>query len=620
MKRIVLLLLVLTLALGSIFAISNGQKIYSVDSPAYASMEKLYILSGKALPSSSGPWSENELLLMLGRINREQLSKTEKAYYDYVKNLITSAPKNQYDDGLSMDFGFQVNLESYTHSNPEKFVDEEYWYHGFNTRSHFLKGTFETWPEDKFYSYFELSLGNNIGYCNGSINEAEKSHDADNNYYKGTFNLNIPIVGELLTGNLPVDSQGDTHLLADFDWTVPYRAFVAVGGDHWSAEAGRDKLSWGNGETGNMMFSSSFPRHTLLRFSTFFDAFKYSVVGTIYPTMKTADNGDGPYDSLDGYKAIISHRMEFNLLDGKAGLSINEAAAFWSTTYTDDDGNEVKEDFNLLQVNPFGFMHNEYIAANANSLLVFEANYTPIKGINVYGQFAMDEFAGPGEGRTNPSAFGKMIGVKGATTVGEGILKGSLEYVETDPFLFIRGLHYNKNSVKGYGFDALFKSVSSDSMLYKKMFTTYTYGNDAVIMDLKGSYELPGTAVFGIEGMVKLKGAMSIDSSWGQFRKGWLNLPDPKTPTSYSPFDDVERDADGNPVLDANGNPVLKPEAANKAVEKSYMISLSADYQTPVEGLKVYGYMDLLWIKNLNNQKGNDTSDAQLTLGVSYSL
>ena len=57
---------------------SNQQRIIAVDSPVYKAMENLYIMVGKALPSSSGPWSENEMALMLSRIDRKSLNDTGK--------------------------------------------------------------------------------------------------------------------------------------------------------------------------------------------------------------------------------------------------------------------------------------------------------------------------------------------------------------------------------------------------------------------------------------------------------------------------------------------------------------------------------------------------------------
>ena len=94
MRKTILTALLLILCMVSLFAYTNQQRIISIDSPAYKAMETLYILAGKSLPSSSGPWSENEMVLMLQRLNRDSLNDTAKAYYDYIESLITTPPSS----------------------------------------------------------------------------------------------------------------------------------------------------------------------------------------------------------------------------------------------------------------------------------------------------------------------------------------------------------------------------------------------------------------------------------------------------------------------------------------------------------------------------------------------
>lgn len=569
----------------------NEQRIIAVDSPVYKAIENLYIMAGKSLPSSSGPWSENEMTLMLSRIDRESLGETGKAYYDNVQAMVVSNPKIQYNDNLAMQFGLDLNLEGYIHTNSDDFIDEDDWLHGFTFRRPFLRFSFETWPTNHFYGYFELTLQHNYGYNVGLAQEGR-----DNLLYKNSLNINVPILNAILFSN-ELDSRGNEHLLADFDWTVPYRAFVSFGGENWNFMAGRDKLSWGNGETGNMMLSQSFPKQTFARFNTYFEKFKYSLVASIYPGQGSKES---QYESLDGYKSLIVHRLEFNLFDNKVGFVLNEACMFWSSK---------GQTFSLAQINPFGFMHNEYIAGNANSLLVFEANYTPIKGINVYGQFAVDEFAGPGEGRTNPSAFGILAGAKGAMSLGGGILNGSLEFAKTDPFLFIRGLHYDDtgNFARGYGYDAILRTISCDRITLQNKFVTYTYGNDAIVLDGRISYEVPGTYKVGLEAMYMVHGSMNADSNWGMYRKEYEDAPDIKTPTEFNPFDPNDYDKATGTVKQRH------------AIERTVAISINGEY-TILDNLKAYGNIDILFVKGQRNVEGADANDVQITLGASYSL
>ena len=585
MRKTILTGLLLVFCVACLFAYTNQQRIISVDSPVYKAMETLYILAGKSLPSSSGPWSENEMSLMLQSLDRDSLNDTAKAYYDYVESLIVTTPKLQYPDNFAMQFGLKVNLEGYLHTDTEHFTDEEDWFHGFTSRKPFLKFNFETWPANNFYGYFELAIQHNYGYGVGTDS---------NPLYGNRFNFNIPILNAILF-SMPSNSNS----FADFDWTVPYKAIVSVGGNNWNLVAGRDKLSWGSGETGNLMLSDSFSKQTFARFSTYFNAFKYSIVFAVYPGID-ANAGD-QFSSLDGYKALIAHRLEFNLFNNKVGFVINEACMYWSTT---------EQQFTIAQINPFGFMHDEYVARNGNSLLVFEANYTPINGVNIYGQYAIDEFSGPGEGRTNPASSGILAGAKGAMTLGNGILYGSIEFAKTDPFLFIRGQHYqyeNASQASGYGYDAILRIISANKMTVQHKFVTYTYGNDVLLFDGRISYELPGKFKVGLEAMFMKHGSMNVTSRWGMYQGNYENAPDVSTPTTFDPFNPDDYDPATNTIKQTH------------AVETSTILSLSAEYNI-LSCLSAYTTVDLLIVKNVNNVEGVNGTDLQVTLGASYSL
>lgn len=81
MKKTIIILLISTLLAFSLSAYSNGERIISVDSPAWKAMENLYIISGRSLPSSSGPWSEDEMTQMLERIDYSSLNEAFMTTY-----------------------------------------------------------------------------------------------------------------------------------------------------------------------------------------------------------------------------------------------------------------------------------------------------------------------------------------------------------------------------------------------------------------------------------------------------------------------------------------------------------------------------------------------------------
>ena len=192
-------------------------------------------------------------------------------------------------------------------------------------------------------------------------------------------------------------------------------------------------------------------------------------------------------------------------------------------------------------------------------------------------------------------------------TLGKGILNGSIEFAKTDPFLFIRGLHYQTEPTKGYGYDAKLRIISCDRITIQNKFVTYTYGNDVILLDAKLSYTVPEVFKLGFETMFLEHGSMSANSYWSMYRDQYGNAPDVKTPTTFNPFDTNDYDPETDTIL------------TEHAVEKKVVLSLTGEYSI-LSSLSVYGIVDCLIMRNHNNVEGNNGVDFQFTLGMSYSL
>ena len=158
----------------------------------------------------------------------------------------------------------------YVHTN-SVFKDEEYWVHGFNDRAKFLDVEWHLWSTDNIYIYFDaVLLMNSLG--NHHNNE-------DGNYlYKDTFVTNAPFIP-------PADFG------ADGDFTFPYRSFGSFGSDHWNLSVGRDRFSWGPGESGNFMLGSHFIQHDYIKFTTFHNNYKYTLLSSFFPPDSTMGMG-----------------------------------------------------------------------------------------------------------------------------------------------------------------------------------------------------------------------------------------------------------------------------------------------------------------------------------------
>ena len=92
MKKGLLTVLLLVLLCFAVFA--ANQKIYRTDSQEYENIKLLYIATGHALPSTTGPWSNAELLGMISKIDRSSLTGAWVDIYDSVMESLNAPPKN----------------------------------------------------------------------------------------------------------------------------------------------------------------------------------------------------------------------------------------------------------------------------------------------------------------------------------------------------------------------------------------------------------------------------------------------------------------------------------------------------------------------------------------------
>ena len=257
--------MVLSLVISMAFALDNTQKIYDVNSDVYTYMKYLYIDQGHALPSSTGPWNSKELLGMLDKIDSSKLSEGLKSAYDYVFNILNEDLPTK-ESGIENRFSFDLNIEGYFHtndSNTRAYKDvgavREYAFENFRNwafddvdQKPFFDLKWESFAGNNFYTYFDFNLMNSW-------------HDGDR-YEKeiGSQKLSSNI---LLLKHMELNS-------ASTDANYPFRAFIATGGDVWSFQIGRDRLSWGNGETGNLVISDNLPYHNMARLTLFSNNYK----------------------------------------------------------------------------------------------------------------------------------------------------------------------------------------------------------------------------------------------------------------------------------------------------------------------------------------------------------
>lgn len=585
--RIVLFCSLVFLVVAPISGEPNQQKIYSLDDDVYEAIETLYICEGLSLPSTTGPYSQAELTLMLEKIDSSALEGSMQDTYKYVQTILGLKPKIQ-GKGIGLSWGFDATLETYTHHDTTNFIGRETWNYDAIHHKPLLTVSLETWPASSFYGYSELSVGN--------------TYILTNDFGSMRFATNILAVPPAAP--------------ADIDLNIPYRAFVAAGGDHWSLQVGRDRLNWGAGHTGNLMVSDSFKYHNMARMTTFSDKFKFTFVTSFFPHPNqyyeetgVELTGHSQSDEIDGIYMFMSHRLEGRLFKERIGISLTESIVYQSEENLLD----------LRILNPATIFHDYYIRSNANSILGLELDYTPLKGLNIYAQAAVDEFAIPltepvpgGDKEAFPSAFGYLAGIEAVVPISCAVGYGSLEFAYTDPYLYLRyatkdGQSPGSPPTEEYGLNyvaAIRDFSDAGGVAYHPEFIGYTYGNDALVVNLNGGVKSYGKWNLSGNVFYMAHGTFDMFTIWSRVG-GDEGAPLVTTPTD-----------DGS---DALGNYADLAFASRNAVSHTLVAGVYGSYQI-TDSLRTFGQLDYITIKNYKNMADQEASDVQLTFGLSYTI
>ncbi len=591
MKKCVMVLVLicaLTAFASAAGAGRNLQKIHAVDSDVYQAIKYLYIDRGYSLPSTTGPWSSDELLKMLERIDPATLAAGALATYDFAVAALDEGKK-------PFKFGLEAAVEGYYHTNTAEFTRESDWIRGFSERKPALDLSLETWPSEHFYGFSAISVGN------ARYNGFGADGPTSTQFGSSAFTTNLPLV--------------PPSVMSDLDFNIPYRAFGSFGGDGWNVEVGRDRMSWGPGESGNFVVGDNLLYQNVGRFTTYGKHFKYTFATSFFPhpanyyPLIDPSTGDaihqGAQNSVDhGLSMFLSHRLEWRMFSDKVGLALTEAIMYQSLDNTID----------LRVLSPTAIFHNYYFRANSNSILSLELDYSPIRAVNLYGQVVVDEFALPGEpvpgsnDNALPDGFGFMLGVKGSHSLGKGMLFGSAEWARTDPYLYLRDNGSYSQSQGQYGINwvvALREFSNAAGVTYTEDYLGYKYGGDAIVMNANAGYKQFGK--WHVEGnfFYMLHGTHDKWTLWSMVGSAPGNAPNVQTPTT---------------THDTGNNADLTAQATRDAVSTTIVAGVNVG-TTILPRLNIYGQADYIYIKNPGNISANaPRSDVQLTLGCSYSL
>jgi hypothetical protein len=474
------------------------QRILPLGSPAYEALRGLYLEQGLAPPSSSYPYSYGELRSALKRLDFGFLSAGGKRTYRLLEALRDKKPRYEEAGGFRFYTSFEVNTEFYLHTDR----DFETWTYDEKKRRPFLSATADAVFFDTFNLYMDLAVQKDAFQTGG---------DPDNY----TSILTSPF---------------------QFDLTVPHRAALSFGGPNWNLWAGRDNLSWGGGRTGNLLLSDADLYQEGLRFTTFWDRFKFTFLILGLESWTSPECFGPGYSYPDGidpanlerFKMFLAHRLEF-LLRPDLRFTMNESIVYGGK-YPD-----------LRVFNPMILYHNLYIKEVSNSLISFELEYTPFRGLLLYGQFAMDQFSTLFEQEaygidSEPNAMGYLAGLEYRLPAGDGGFTFSYEFVYTDPWLYIREHPLvSFVSTRRVQSEARKKVLGDKNYTYRNSPIGYAGGPDLVVNSLLLSYDVADRYGVSFEGRLSFSGENELTGPFFTGDPAWaLTTPSGKAETAVA--------------------------------------------------------------------------------------
>ena len=280
---------------------------------------------------------------------------------------------------------------------------------------------------------------------------------------------------------------------------------------------------------------------------------------------------------------FLGHRFEFSFWEGRITAAINE-----SIMYQSKDGY-----FDWRVLNPLMFLHDLYMAGNANSLATFELEYAPINNLSIYAQAAIDDLAvgelKPGEKGASVDGWGVMAGLRFTLPHEDGnYFYGNVEFVYTSPFIYHRALDGESNDL--YYVSSIRYVAGNVSFITR--YLSYRFGSDAIAALFRFGYE--DIDLFRVEANVffMAHGVIDMYSKTNYFDENSGSLQN--TPSTSNPFDKSE-----------NGVP-------------EYTFAFGGEGQIDITSylsLDTSAYLVTVW--NKDNVTSPATLDFQFSLGLS---
>ena len=522
-KNIVLLLLFLVLP-SILLAADVNAKTIPLNSEIYELMDDLYALQGLARPSTSRPWSQSEVQLILARIDENKLNEAEKRLFSRIQDIISENLRWNFEDyaiGVKMDLA----IEGYLHSNDTQFVLDTDWLRGFEYRRPLTKLSMDFSVGSFFYTYCDIQYGYGRVTLHDTFVRLNPDHSAggimSNDGYIGSYKMDSG--AHVMVWSNQYSKKAANNILPKsewFDFIWPKRALVSAGGSNWNLQFGRDRIEIGNSTLGNLLVDNHTDFEDYFSATFFSSGFKYQWTNLFLNGI--TDNGETRTDDVRIY---MIHTLEFRPVPSLSFI-ISEDVMF---KIASDGENAQIVDYSFF--NPAFVWHNLNNRSMFNAIAYAELNWVPFKGAELYGQFALDQAVAPNEGHDQGDAWGLVAGAKYTTAIGSGIARFYAEFAYTTPLLYRRDQvdfvkmtrYFHLTTADQYQPDASYDSFGSNALVFE--YIGFPYGGDVEALEIGGVYSLPGILKATVYGRFLQQGEFNlyVSHNMGGNNEGWPN-------------------------------------------------------------------------------------------------
>ena len=578
------------------------QRTYMINSDVWKNTDMLCRISGVLGPSTVSPVTESEIIRALDRIDRDMLSLAFREIYDNTRREVENRSYQFRDGGFALDGRILFNLEGYVHSRDT--ADEEFFV-PYRDRKSMLVGN----ASADFSRFFYLEGQYDFRNCLVPVPLPTDSNQIYmDSYYNGDWLLfrsqygNYYFVGNYIFGRNP--EKRDRNF--SFQQSVPFVAYASAGNDYFSLLFGRNRQSFGNGITGNLIIGDNFSYQDIARLSANSNYLSYTLSYTHFGTQyadydRPSTNAIGTFGFNGWHSTRVIHRLDFNLFQ-KLRLSLNLGATFFTDSAFDP------RMFNPLMI-VHGYMNNKeaYKLVTAtdsrpdesNNIMSLELEYIPVKGLLLTGQYVMDQAQAINEKDTSvPNAWGLLLNARYTLPLNRSTLELYSEFVYTNPYLYLNYKEGNKESiqsssddVRNYNYDhVLGYYISNNSEV---SYTGYVWGPDCIALDLGFSYNRLSHYSISFDNLIRIKGERGINYAY--LAKG----PDDESSNIK--------------------NPDMKAKTPTGTPWISWVMTLGCDYKIS-NRLELYGKLcnSLNW--NHHNNSGVFKYKAEALIGLSWKI